>query len=79
MTGYVFDPTEPLPKRWKDSRGPIRLVCQPHEGYIMVRRPSAAPFILSVRDLLSGAYDPILPKPRVNVRKLLSDPERKER
>lgn len=67
-TSYVIDPTEPLPKRWKDERGPIRVMCEPVEGYIMARRPGAAPFILSVRELLRGDYEPIIKKPTTNVR-----------
>lgn len=65
--GYVIDPTEPLPKRWKDERGPIRVMCEPIEGYIMARRPGAAPFILSMRELLRGDYEPILKKPTTNI------------
>ena len=66
--GYVIDPTEPLPKRWKDARGTIRVMCEPVEGYVMVRRPGVGPFILSVRELLRGGYEPILKKPSANVR-----------
>jgi hypothetical protein len=74
MSGYAFDPTEPLPKRWKDKNGPIRLMMtSPVEGYVMARRPGGAPFILSVTDLLSGWWEPILPTPKTNVRQKLAE------
>lgn len=67
MRGFAVDPTEPLPKRWVDCRTSdcdvIRLLCQPHEGYVMARKKGAAPFVLSVRDLLSGRYQPMEVKP----------------
>lgn len=56
MTGYAVDPSSPLPKRWEDDHGTIRVMCEPHEGYVMARRKGAAPFVISVRDLLSGKY-----------------------
>lgn len=73
MTGYTFDPTQPLPKRWSDAIGPIRLMMtKPVEGYVMCRRPGGAPFVLSVTDLLSGAWKPVIIKPRQNVREAIS-------
>lgn len=61
MIGYAVNPLQPLPRRWKDKIGPIRLMnVEPIEGYVMARRPGAAPFILSVRDLLNGDREPIL-------------------
>lgn len=69
---YAVDPTQPLPKRWKDSIGPIRLLMTaPVEGWLLARRPGAAAFAITVRDLLSGNFEPILPKSTVNVRKLV--------
>ena len=62
MTGFAYDPTEPLPKRWIGKNGLIRLLCQPHEGYIMARSSGAMPFVLSVRDLLGGEYEPVVRK-----------------
>lgn len=59
MSGYAIDPTQPLPKIWKDAIGEIRVMCNPHEGYVMARRKGSAPFVLSVRELLSGKYDPL--------------------
>lgn len=68
MSGYAIDPMQPLPKRWRDKGGPLRLMCEPHDGYVMMRRPGAMPFVESVRGLLSGKYEPVLPPPRINVR-----------
>lgn len=51
---YVIGPLHPFPQRWKDKRGPIRVVGGPHEGYVMVRRPGAVPFVLSVAELLNA-------------------------
>lgn len=66
---YAIDPTQPLPKRWTDKNGPLRVMTtHPVEGYVMVRRPGAMPTVVSVSDLLSGRYEPILPKPKINVR-----------
>lgn len=74
MSGYVYDPTAPLPQRWKDKTGPIRLmIISPVEGYVMARRPGASPFVISVRDLLSGWWEPILPTPKINVRQKLAE------
>jgi len=55
---YVFAPGTPLPKRWKDRTGPIRVMCEPVEGYVMVRRPGAMPFVLHVSELLNQARHP---------------------
>lgn len=46
--------TDKLPKRWADKDGnPVRLmtVC---EGYAMMRRPGAVPFLFPAKDLLAG-------------------------
>lgn len=60
MTGYVYTPGSPLPKRWVDAAGEIRLLMtQPVEGYVMARRRGAAPFVISVRDLLDGRFMPV--------------------
>lgn len=73
MSGYAIDPTQPLPKRWRDNYGPMRLMTvEPVEGYVMARRAAGFPFVLSVRDLLGGKWEPILPKPKVNVREIVS-------
>lgn len=68
MTGFALDPTKPLPKKWMDCTTSncdvIRLLCQPHEGYVMARKKRAAPFVLSVRDLLSGRYQPMGVEPQ---------------
>lgn len=60
MTGYVINPLSPLPKRWVDAAGEIRLLMTtPAEGYVMARRRGAAPFVISVRDLLDGRFVPV--------------------
>lgn len=60
MTGYVYTPGSPLPKRWVDAAGEIRLLMTtPAEGYVMARRRGAAPFVISVRDLLDGRFMPV--------------------
>jgi len=55
MKQYVIDPTRPFPKRWKDPIGPIRVMSEPIEGYLMCRRPGCTPFILSVSQILNAA------------------------
>jgi len=60
MTGHVINPLSPLPKRWVDAAGEIRLLMtEPVEGYVMARRRGAAPFVISVRELLSGRFMPV--------------------
>lgn len=54
MTAYVIDPLDKFPKRWKDPRGPIRVMGELTEGFVMVRRPGAMPFVLRVSDLLGA-------------------------
>ena len=54
-TQYVLDPLAPFPKRWRDPLGPIRVMGGPHEGYVMVRRPGAAPFCLHVSELTNAS------------------------
>jgi len=51
---YVIDPLSPFPKRWKDQLGPLRVMCEPAEGYVMIRRPQAMPFCLPVAVLLNA-------------------------
>lgn len=60
MSGYAIDPFAPLPKRWEDEHGEIRVMCEPHEGYVMARRKGCIPFVIRVIDLLSGEYEPII-------------------
>ena len=58
-TKYVIDPLEPFPKRWFDHIGNITVMCEPVKGYVMVRRPGAAPFVLSVREMLNTDKNPV--------------------
>jgi hypothetical protein len=61
MSGYVYDPTSPFHKLWQDELGQIRVICEPSQGYVMVRRPGAMPFVVSVHYLLSGKqYQPVV-------------------
>ncbi|KZE34078.1 hypothetical protein IMF23_04190 [Chelatococcus daeguensis] len=55
---YVLDPLSPFPKRWRDHIGPLRVMCGPVEGYVMVRRKGGAPFVLRVSDLTNATRDP---------------------
>ena len=55
---YFLDPLAPFPARWKDKHGPIRVMAGPVTGYVMVRRPNAAPFVLRVSDLCNATKDP---------------------
>lgn len=50
----MIAPGERFPGRWEDDHGQIRIMCEPVEGYVMARRKGAMPFVISVRDLLSG-------------------------
>jgi hypothetical protein len=56
---YVIDPLAPLPKRWTDHLGPIRILAEPAEGWVLARRRGAAPFALRVRTLLNTDRDPV--------------------
>lgn len=59
MQQYVIDPTAPFPKRWEDHLGKTRVMAGPVEGYVMVRRHGAAPFVLSVKELLNNKPHPM--------------------
>lgn len=51
---YVVDPLSHLPQWWHDHISNLRVLTrQPHEGYVMVRRQRAPPFVLHVRELLN--------------------------
>lgn len=56
---YVIDPLAKFPRRWRDHIGPIRVMCEPVEGYLLVRRPGCAPFALSVRQILNAEKHPV--------------------
>lgn len=56
---YVIDPLAPFPARWRDKIGPLRVMSGPVQGYLMVRRPGASPFVLSVKQLLNTERHPI--------------------
>jgi hypothetical protein len=55
---YAIDPMSPFPKRWKDKLGNIRVITGPVEGYLMVRRPGAMPFVLHVAQMLNAETHP---------------------
>ena len=50
------DHVGPLWSRWRDKVGPLRVMTPtPVEGYLMVRRPFAMPFVISLSDLRARA------------------------
>lgn len=51
---YALDPTAKFPKRWQDYISTLRVICEPHEGWVMVRRPGCKPFVLHVSDLCNA-------------------------
>jgi hypothetical protein len=55
---YFLDPMAPFPRRWKDRIGPVEAMAEPVKGYVMCRRPGAAPFVLRVSDLCNATKDP---------------------
>lgn len=65
-TKFVIDMTQPFPKRWTSPGGPINVMAGPVKGYLMVRRPGAAPFVIGLWQLLnaekhpSGPFEPIV-------------------
>ncbi|TPM53230.1 hypothetical protein FJ959_22115 [Mesorhizobium sp. B2-2-4] len=69
-THFVIDMTQPFPKRWSSPLGPITVMAGPVKGYLMVRRPHAAPFVIGLWQLLNaekhplGPFAPITKKPR---------------
>lgn len=56
---YVLSPLAKFPKRWRDHLGPIRVMSEPIEGYLLVRRTGCMPFALSVRQLLNTEKHPV--------------------
>lgn len=57
-TLYTIRPGQVFPTRWRDHIGPLRVMAGPAEGYVMVRRPRAYPFVLPVPVLLNAAQHP---------------------
>lgn len=52
---YLLDPLSPLPARWRDKHGPLRVLAGPVKGWVMVKRPHAeTPFVLRVSDLCNA-------------------------
>lgn len=52
---YVLDVLSPLPARWRDKHGPLRVLAGPVKGWVMVKRPHAGePFCLRVSDLCNA-------------------------
>jgi hypothetical protein len=47
-----------FPKRWRDKIGKITVMGEPIKGYVMVRRPGAMPFVLSVAEILNTDEHP---------------------
>lgn len=57
---YVVAPLAPFPKRWRDAKGPIRVMAGPVDGYLLVRRPACIPFVLHVSEITNAKKHPIL-------------------
>ena len=56
---YVINPLSPFPKRWLDNQGqPITVMGEPIKGWLLARRPGAAPFAIHVRDVLNANLRP---------------------
>lgn len=52
---YVVGALDPIPKYWRDHIGELRVMTrEPVEGWLMVRRLGAAPFILRLAQLLNA-------------------------
>lgn len=51
---YVLNPLAPFPPRWFDHIGNVTVMAGPVNGYVMVRRPTAMPFVLTVAQLLNA-------------------------
>lgn len=52
---YAINPMAPFPKRWLDKDGrPITVMGEPIKGWLLARRPGAAPFAIHVRDILNA-------------------------
>lgn len=56
---YFIDPLVPFPSKWRDRVGPIAVMTEPVKGYVMVRRPGCAPFVLRVSHLCNAEKHPI--------------------
>ena len=56
---YFLDPLAPFPARWRDKIGPLRVMAGPVNGYVMVRRPDAHPFVLRVSELCNAVKHPV--------------------
>lgn len=48
-----------FPRLWKDRIGVLRIVGKPAEGYVMVRRTGATPFVLALKELSNHERHPI--------------------
>lgn len=56
---YVLNPLAPFPKRWLDKNGqPITVMGDPMKGWLLARRPGAAPFAIHVSDILNTNRHP---------------------
>lgn len=54
--GCGMNPLAPFPKRWRAADGrPLRVICGPAEGWLMVRFRGAAPWCITVPELLNAS------------------------
>lgn len=60
VTRYVVALGASLPKKWRDARGPIQVMSEPVQGYVMARRPGRIPFVLTLRQLLNAEKHPTI-------------------
>lgn len=44
--------------KWADKWGEVRVMCEPIEGYVLIRRKGVAPFIVTVKQL-NRDYTPL--------------------
>jgi hypothetical protein len=52
---YVVNPMARFPRRWRAADGkPLRVLCDPAEGYVMARFKNAAPFTIRVSEILNA-------------------------
>lgn len=59
-TLYTIRPGQVFPTRWRDHISPLSVMAGPADGYVMVRRPRAMPFVLPVPVLLNASTDQTL-------------------
>ncbi len=54
----LTDLMAPFPKRWRDPISTLTVLAGPAKGWLMVKRPGAAPFCLRYSDLCNTTRRP---------------------